>query len=71
MGKASDLQVMQEVMRGLLMSLCVATTVDRTKLAMALSAFSLHPGIEPQARACLQDLAQGMTAIAPPGGPKQ
>lgn len=71
MGKASDLQVMQEVMRGVMLSLCASTTVDRTKLATALGHVSLHPGLDARARACLQDLAEGMTAIAPPGVPRQ
>lgn len=71
MDNTSDLQVMQQTLRGLMLALCASTPIDRAKLASALTALSAHPGIDPRAAACLQDLAQGMTAIAPGGAPPQ
>lgn len=71
MEQASDLQVMQEVMRGVLLALCLSAQVDRAKLAHALTSFSAHPGLDVRSQACLQDLAEGMTAIAPSGGRPQ
>lgn len=71
MAKTPDLQVMQETLRSVLLALCASSQVDRVALAKALNAFAFHPGIAPQTRLNLQDLAEGMTAIAPPGGPSQ
>ena len=71
MGKESDLQVMQETLRLVLLALCASSSIDRAALAKALTAMCFAPGIDPQTRLCLQDLAEGMTAIAPGAGPKQ
>lgn len=61
-----QLNITQEVLRGLMVSLIAAVpNMDRAALAQALSAFATHPGISTEARAMLNDLAAGATALTP------
>lgn len=71
MANPHELQVMQETLRGILLALCDAAPVDRAAFARNLSAMAFSPGIDPQTRLCLQDLATRLPAIASSAGPSQ
>lgn len=71
MAKTNDLQVMQETLRVLITSLAGVTQLDLAKLAQLLGSGAFLPGLDPQTRLCLTDLAEGLTAIAPVQGPRQ
>lgn len=63
---AKQINATQEVLRGLMISIIASVpSLDRAALAQALSAFATHPGISTDARAMLNDLAAGATALAP------
>lgn len=61
-----ELQATQETLRGFMLALFAAVpAIDRARFATALTAAAEHPGISDAARAMLNDLAAGATALAP------
>lgn len=60
------LQPTQEALRGVMLALFAAVpNIDRGRFAWALSAMAENPEITDEARAMLNDLAAGATAMTP------
>jgi len=58
------LNAMQQVLRGLTVSLAAASRADLGELATLLQAFAAAHPVEPVAKAMLLDLADGMQALS-------
>lgn len=71
MATSTDLQVMQETMRLVLLAICDAGPVKRAALAKALAARAYARDVDPQTRVCMQELAKEMAVIAPGFRPDQ
>ena len=63
MADASTLNVVQQVLKGITISLAMHRQEDLAKLASALQAFASTHNLEPEAVAMLQDLAQGFDML--------
>ena len=60
------LTAVQEVLRGLMLSLAAASRADLSHLASLLQGFADHtPGLEDISRTMLRDLARGAAQLAP------
>lgn len=67
----ATLNVTQQVLRGLVMSLLALNRAEIARVADALQAFAHAPGIEPTAANMLKDLAGGVSALSSVGKAKQ
>ena len=65
------LNVMQQVLRHVLISIAATDPTKTEVLANALSAAATNVRIEPQSRVMLLDLADGMNMISSAGHPRQ
>lgn len=58
------LNVVQEVLRGIVVSLAASSHVDTAKFASSMQAFAGHPEIDPMSKVMLEDLAKGLDMLA-------
>ena len=65
------LNIMQEVLRGLVMAVGATNPEKLAELSASLQAFSQAPGISSSAARMLQDLAKGPAQVATAGNPRQ
>lgn len=59
----ATLTVVQEVLRGVLVSLAKTNAIDAEKVARAIQSFVADPGLEPTSEVMLLDLAGGMEIL--------
>lgn len=65
------LNVMQQVLRHVLISVAASDPTKTAALGAMLSAAATNPQIEPQSRMMLLDLAEGMNVISSAGQTRQ
>lgn len=64
MERAEGLDIVQQVLRGLLVSIVATRREDAALIASSLQAFASNPQLESEARVMLSDLALGLDMIA-------
>jgi hypothetical protein len=67
--KLDVLNVIQAVLRGIVICLAMHRKEDMWKLSAALAAFASNPNLDKRAEAMLIDIAQGVGVIAGAGKP--
>lgn len=65
------INIVQEVLRGIVVSAIALNPPERAQFASALQAVSLGGGLSPMATKMLQDLAEGAAMISSAGQSKQ
>lgn len=69
--KLETLNVVQQVLKGVVLSLAAAQRVDPSELSTLLTDASRLPNFDPLAQQMLVDLAQGLAVIAKAKSPVQ
>ena len=65
------LNIVQQVLKGLMLTLAAENKADRGKIGSLLEAYASNEGLDPMARAMILDLASGVIAMHAAGARKQ
>lgn len=57
------LNVVQEVLRGIVVGLAASSHIDSAKFATSMQTFASHPDIDPMSKVMLLDLAEGLDML--------